>query len=188
MTDNLDHKQSESGALYDLKDYIGFWRRFGIVTVDLIVFAVIAVILSFIVGLVAIAAGMAEDDPRIGAYSIVAALAAALVYFPVLKSTRIGTVGYRFFKARLVDLKGRQASVVKSFLRFSFVAIGPFNWLLDLIWLSGFKHKQAFRDLFVGTYVIRRDAEPIGRSSIVHPTYDVLGWHFTCSEVKDDRD
>ena len=195
MTDNMHHNQgdqvaagSRMGALYDLQDYVGFWRRMGIVTVDLIVYGLIALFLSVVVSFVSISSGMDAEDPRIGAVSVVAALVFALIYFPVLKSTRVGTVGYKLFKVRLVDLKGRQASLVKSFVRFCFVAIGPFNWLFDLVWLSGFKHKQAFRDLFVGTYVIRKEAEPIGRSRIIHPTYDVLGFNFTCSEVEDARE
>jgi uncharacterized RDD family membrane protein YckC len=178
-----------SGALYERKDYLDFGRRFGIVVVDIVVFTILALILSMIVGIILVAGfQMAPEDPRIGGITIIPIIVAGFVYFPVLKASGSGTVGYRVFKAKLVNLKGERASLVKSFLRFCFIIIGPFNWLFDLIWLGGNKHRQTFRDLFCGTYVIRRDAKPVARGRIVHPTYDVFAFNFVCSEVEDPRE
>jgi len=180
--------EAEYGAIYDRKDYLGFGRRLSIVLIDIIAFSLIAMLLVVVVGIISTAAGMSDEDPRFLQYCFVVIVIAALIYFPVLKCTRIGTVGYRLLKARLVNLKGEQASLIKSTMRFMFVFIGPFNFLFDLIWLGGNNHKQGFRDLFVGTYVIRRNAEPVSRGRIVYPTYDVVSWHFTCSEVEDNRE
>ncbi len=180
--------EPEYGAIYNRKDYLGFGRRLSIVFIDIVAFALIALLLVFVVGIILTAAGMSDEDPRFLQYSFVLVVLAAGTYFPVLKATKIGTVGYRLMKARLVNLKGEQASLVKSTMRFGFAFIGPFNFLFDLIWLGGSKHRQAFRDLFVGTYVIRRNAEPVSRGRIVYPTYDIGSWNFTCSEVEDNRE
>lgn len=180
--------ETEYGAIYNRKDYLGFGRRLGILFIDLITFSLIAIIIALIVAAVFTVAGMPDEDPRYPGYTFILVVIAALIYFPVLKATKAGTVGYRLFKARLVNLKGERASLLKSTMRFMFVFIGPFNFLFDLIWMGGNKHRQTFRDLFLGTYVIRRSAEPVSRGRIVYPTYDIASWNFTCSEVEDDRE
>lgn len=178
--------ETEYGAIYNRKDYLGLGRRLGIVVVDLIVFSAIALILAFIASIIEGISGLKPDDPMTAVLYMVPIMIAGLIYFPVLKATRIGTVGYMLFKAQLVNLKGERASIVKSTVRFMFFILGPFNFIFDLIWLGSNKQRQTFRDLFVGTYVIGRKAEPVSRGRIIYPTYDVLGWNFVCSEVEDD--
>lgn len=180
--------ETEYGALYERKDYLGFGKRVGILLIDIIVFVLLAAILMVLTSLITIIIGIHPYDSLGDQIALLVIMIAAFIYFPVLKATRIGTVGYRLFKARLVNLKGEKASLGKSTIRFLFVFIGPFNFLFDLIWLGGNKHRQTFRDLFVGTYVIRRDAEPVSRGRITYPTYDIASWNFTCSEIEDTRE
>jgi hypothetical protein len=39
-----------------------------------------------------------------------------------------------------------------------FLFLGPFNYVADLIWLSGDPQRQALRDKFTQTYVVRKKA------------------------------
>jgi len=67
--------------------------------------------------------------------------------------------------------------------RFFLLAIGPFELITDLIWLAGDEAKQTLRDKFVGTYVVRKTAKPIGEGKIIRTRLCVLGWNLEYSEV-----
>ena len=62
--------------------------------------------------------------------------------------------------------------------------LGPLNWLMDLLWLSGDTHRQALRDKFTGTYVVKRLAEPAGNGKVVYRSYDIVGLNFVFREVE----
>jgi hypothetical protein len=65
-----------------------------------------------------------------------------------------------------------------------FVLLGPLNWLIDLGWLSGDRHRQSLRDKFAQTYVIRQQTHPAGRGPIVFSHYDIFGFSFLFQEVE----
>ncbi|MBU8914011.1 MAG: hypothetical protein KOO61_08320 [Spirochaetales bacterium] len=71
--------ETEYGAIYNRKDYLGFGRRLGILSVDLIAFSLIAIILALIVAAVSTVAGMPDEDPRFLQYTFVLIVIAALV-------------------------------------------------------------------------------------------------------------
>lgn len=85
--------ETEYGAIYNRGDHLGFGRRLGIVE-----------------GI----SGLKPEDPMTSVLYLVPILIAALIYFPVLKATRAGTVGYLLFKAQLVNLKGDRTSIYYS--------------------------------------------------------------------------
>jgi hypothetical protein len=62
----------------------------------------------------------------------------------------------------------------------------PFNILIDLLWIGNDARRQALRDKFAGTYVIRRGAEPIARGPIRYEYYTILGNNFIFAEVRPD--
>jgi len=108
-------------------------------------------------------------------------------YFVVLKHSRVRTVGYMVAGARIVNLKGERPRMASLLARLLFAVVGPFNFLLDLLWITGDPNRQALRDKFARTYVIRTHASPAGAGTIVHRTYMVWGMTFLFQEVKPGR-
>ena len=74
-------------------------------------------------------------------------------------------------------------SVASLTLRLTFAVFGPFNILLDLLWIPGDPHRQALRDKFAHTYVVRSHAEPAGSAPIKFRPCFILGWSFLFQEV-----
>ena len=68
--------------------------------------------------------------------------------------------------------------------RLMFGVLGPLNWMVDLLWLSGDPHRQALRDKLAGTYVVRKTAEPAGTGKIVRRYYEFFGYNFIFREVE----
>ncbi len=104
-------------------------------------------------------------------------------YLTILKRSNLSTVGFRIGKVKIVNLTGETPSIPTMSLRFLLLSLGPFEFFIDLLWLTGEGTKQTLRDKYVGTYVVKRDATPIGSSTIVHTRLHVLGWNLLYSEV-----
>lgn len=163
-----------TGVYFRRNDYAGFWRRLLIDTVDLVVAGLVCLALFAVVWVVFPSAGL-----------ILASWGAALFcYFVLLKRSKVGTVGYRVGGVRIVGQDGRRASVSSLTLRLLFGVLGPLNWLMDLVWLSGDPHRQALRDKLAGTYVVSKEATPAGTGKIVYRRYEVLFYNFLFREVE----
>ena len=122
-----------TGVYLRRNDYAGFWRRLLIDSVDLIVIRV-ACLTSFAVAWIVL------PSPGL----ILARWGAAFFfYFVLLKRSGVGTVGYRVSGVRIVGYDGEKPSISCLTLRLLFGVLGPLNWLVDLIWLSGDTHRQA---------------------------------------------
>jgi RDD family len=105
-------------------------------------------------------------------------------YFVVLKHSRFSPVGYRLARARIVDSYGRPPGLGALTLRLSFGLLGPFNVFLDMLWIPSDRHKQALRDKFAHTYVVKASAEPAGPARVVFRTYYIMGMSFVFQEVE----
>jgi uncharacterized RDD family membrane protein YckC len=110
--------------------------------------------------------------------------ALAFCYFVILKRSSAGTIGFRVGRVKVVGIDGRRAGWFGLIVRLFFGALGPLNWLMDLLWLSGDKHRQALRDKFTATYVVKRHAEPAGTGKVVYRSYDICGLNFVFREVE----
>jgi hypothetical protein len=64
-----------------------------------------------------------------------------------------------------------------------FATLGPVNFLLDLLWVPSDPCRQALRDKFAHTYVIRRDAVPVGSGRIAYGIYTAFGMTMLFAEV-----
>lgn len=166
-----------SGVYYRPDDYLGVLRRLLIEIVDLPIAVALSILLVGAVWSVAPA-----GDPE-GIVLLVSSLV-WFGYFVVLKGSRFRTVGYVVAGAQIVNLKGGRPSFLSLFGRLLFAFVGPLNVLIDLFWLTGDPNRQALRDKFAGTYVIRRSAVPAGTGSIVLRTYMFWGMTFLFREVK----
>jgi uncharacterized RDD family membrane protein YckC len=168
----------EEGVWYRQDDYAGFFRRLGVDLVDILVLMAIWFVLGVVYSWI-------SDDERGLAFFMAAALPIlAFGYFVLMKRSFFRTAGYRLFGVRIVDLQGRTPGLFALTLRLGFAVFGPLNFLLDLFWIPSDSQKQALRDRFAGTMVVKARAEPAGRGLVVHESCHVMGWTFIFPEVR----
>lgn len=122
------------------------------------------------------------DRVGVAAQFLVAAVLTFL-YLAPLKRSRFRTLGYRLTGVRIVDVRGCVPSLASLTLRLGFVMFGPLNPLLDLLWIPSDRHRQALRDKFAHTYVVRVRAKPAGSAPIKFCPYFAFGWSFLFQEV-----
>jgi uncharacterized RDD family membrane protein YckC len=168
----------EEGIYFRRDDYAAFWLRLVIDVVDIMVVG--AICSALIIALLAIF----PTSAMIGDLILATCLAIAFCYFVVLKRSKAGTAGYRVGGVRIVGLDGQTASWSSLTFRLVFAAFGPLNYIMDFIWLSGHPHRQALRDKFARTYVVKRKAEPAGTGKVVFRYYEILGCNFLFREVE----
>ena len=164
------------GAYFIREDYLGVARRLLIDVVDLPV----------AVALTALALGLARlVAPGLDVEGVLLLLGGAIffAYFVLLKRSRFRTLGYILAGARIVDLRGGRPGILRLTARLLFALAGPLNFVFDVLWLAGERDRQALRDKFAGTYVVRQDAVPAGSGPIVLRTYMFWGMTFLFKEV-----
>lgn len=166
---------AETGVFYAPEDLAGLSRRIFVVAVDLTV----------VVFLLVPVGGLSDAGLLSSRTAVVSALVVAWAYLGWLKVTKFRTLGYRFAHVELVDLRGTPATVWRSTLRFLFFVLYLGN-LVDLVLITHDSNRQALRDKLVGTYVVRKGAQPIGSGPVSYPTYFVGGLTLVFREVLHD--
>ena len=162
-------------------DYVGFWRRLAVELVDGVVIVVVLLVVTATVVLL----DPAEELNDATLAVLVSGWAVFIYgYFVVLKRSRVNTVGYRLARVRIVDAYGRPPGHGALTLRLSFGLLGPFNVILDMLWIPSDRHKQAPRDKFAHTYVVKANAEPAGPARVVFRTYSIMGMSFVFQDVE----
>ncbi len=169
------------GVYYRRDDYASVWTRLLIEVIDTIVAIAICIGISIL-----ILAYLPQDD-LLGWALFTTWAITWFAYFVILKRTRIRTLGYIICGVRIVNLKGELPSLMSLSIRLIFAALGPFNALLDLFWIPGDERRQALRDKFANTYVIKKDAQPAGRGQIVYTKYNIMAWNFLFQEVNESN-
>jgi uncharacterized RDD family membrane protein YckC len=162
------------GVYFGQNDYAGFWRRLLVDTIDVLVVCGAWLLCGLLWETVLGTAGVG--------LLLAGCFIFAFGYFVPLKRSAIRTLGYRIGRVRIVGLDGRPASIPALSLRFMFAVFGPLNWL-DLIWRGGDWHRQALRDKFTNTYVVKINAVPAGAGPLVYSYYEVSGYSFLFREV-----
>jgi uncharacterized RDD family membrane protein YckC len=176
-----DRPSSKPAVWFFPSDYVGVWRRLAVELVDSVV---------IVVGLVVVTATVVLLDPGEDlsdtTLAVVISCWAVLIYgyFVVLKRSRLTTVGYRLAGVRILDASGRPPRLGAMTLRLSFGLLGPFNIVLDMLWIPFDRHKQTLRDKLAHTYVVKANAEPAGPARIVVRTYSILGMSFVFQDVE----
>lgn len=158
---------------YESKDYAGFGMRLIVMLIDSIVIVLIGIIL-WMPFIVLILAGVIHSDPS-GLFWL-AFLAAIWIYLAPVKRSDFGTIGYRLLGIKLVSTKGGRPSLISMTIRMVMWIFGPFNLLLDLLWLGADTESQSLRDCYLGTYLINRNATPIGRAPVHLTRYNAMGF------------
>jgi uncharacterized RDD family membrane protein YckC len=164
-----------AGVYFRYEDYASFRRRVLIDVVDLLIVAIFGVVV-----LVPLAAFPVRAVLNLAFATFVAV---SFCYFVLLKRSTIRTIGYRIGGVRIVGEDGQTASVLALTFRLALFPLGPLNWFVDLLWLSGDVHRQALRDKLAHTYVVKTKAQPIGAGKIVYRSYDIFGCNFTFREI-----
>ena len=177
--------KSEEGVYYPKEAYAGFLLR---LMVELIDIAVVPVLCWFfgtglLIGLLPI-----DPFPWFPYALFTSWILIWFAYFVILKGSRFHTIGYRIGKIRIVNLQGNPPSLYYLTLRLMLAVIGPLIFLLDLAWLSSDPNRQALRDKFAHTYVIKQDAQVAGREKIIYQRYSILGWNLLFKEVESGAD
>jgi len=168
----------EYGVYYITSDYLGVCRRLVIDLVDAVIAGLASVSFSLVVSL------FVSDDNALGLAVLITWAAVGFAYFVLLKRSRVRTLGYRLARARIVNLRGEVPSVAALTIRLLFVIFGPLNLLLDLFWIPSDPSRQALRDKFAHTYVVRDASKPAGKGEIRYATYTILGGSFLFQEVR----
>jgi uncharacterized RDD family membrane protein YckC len=170
------------GVYYSRDDYAGFWRR---LVVDLIDFTVLLVAVATIT--LGAALMLPEGEEQLPYILLLLGFAFGFVYLVLLKRSRFRTLGYLVGGIRIVTIHGERPSIWSLTIRALFAFFGPFNMLMDIIWLTNDESRQALRDKFAHTYVIRNRAVPLGHGAIVYATYTIFGTNFLFAEVSPAR-
>jgi len=108
-----------------------------------------------------------------------------LGYFVFLKGSRYRTPGYVLAKAKILNLQGEPPSYGQLLIRFLFSVFGPLNLVLDLLWIPSDPRRQALRDKFAATYVVRQAAIPTGQGRIAFIPYTMFGQSYVFREVQE---
>lgn len=158
---------------YDQNVYAGFGTRLIVMLIDSIVIVLLAIV-SWVPFLVLIMTEVIQTDPS--GYYWLTLLAAIWLYLAPIKRSDFGTLGYRLFGIKLVSAKGGRPSLMNMTMRMMMWMFGPFNIVLDLLWLGADTESQSLRDCYLGTYLIKRNATPIGRAPVHLTRYNAMGF------------
>ena len=169
---------AEQGVYYALADYAGLTRR---LFIDLVDFVVAVAATAALLGAASSFAPRLMEVPGFG-LGVIAAV--WLGYFVFLKASRYRTLGYVLGGARIVNYRGERPGIPRLVGRLVFVLGGPLNFLMDAFWLTGDDNRQALRDKFASTYVIRHTAVPAGWGRLRYRTYTFWGMTFIFREVE----
>ena len=167
-----------TGVYFRRDDYAGVGRRLLMDLIDTSIALAISILITFV---------FVDVWSHEESLSVALLVLWALIwfsYFVLLKRSRFRTPGYIVCGARIVNLQGERPSILSLLARLLFVVGGPANFLIDLFWIPSDPTRQAIRDKFAHTYVVRKDAVPEGSGTIVYRTYVMLGTSFLFQEVK----
>jgi hypothetical protein len=167
-----------TGVYFRRHDYAGFWRRLLVDAIDL---SVVGAVCS------AFGTALAIETPLTkGAMDLILAITVVVFfcYFVVLKRSKFRILGYRAGGVRIVGLDGKIPSWSSLTFRLMFALLGPLNWLFDLIFASGDEHRQAIRDKFASTYVVKAGAQPAGSRKVVCRYCHLFGYTLLFREIE----
>jgi len=168
------------GVYFRREDYASFWVRVLVDVIDFFLFGLICLALLIL--------AMVMLPPTRSTVNLMSLMYVALAfsYFVALKRSRFRTIGYRVGRVRIVSLDGQIPGYSSLIVRLLFGLLGPLNWLIDVPWVCNDKNRQALRDKFANTYVIKANAQAAGQGRIVFRQYHILWYNCLFREVDVD--
>lgn len=179
MDRNTRDRSLGDGVYFSDEDYIGIWKRFGILIVDSVTLYLLCVASGYALVVTFLFASF-------NTYQMMYVLI-TWIYLVPIKRSRMRTVGYRLFGAKLATLQGKRPSLFSLTLREAMWGMGFVNLLFDLFWCSMDKSKQSFRDRLLQMYVVKNASQPIGDGEIHLVYYCALGNFYTLPAVYSGR-
>jgi uncharacterized RDD family membrane protein YckC len=177
MQGRFRQDQSSHGCFYVIRDYGSMSRRALVLLVDMAVCLVVPA-LAF---LIAVVLGLGDDAAF--AASAATALVFVYLYFVELERSRVRTLGLRMTGLEVVNLNGTPPNRMDMITRLGMMWLGPANLLVDLFWIPSDSNRQALRDKFAGTYVIKNGCAPAGYGDVKYARYFFLGMNWVFREV-----
>lgn len=174
---NTSKSKIAEGVYFHREEYAGFWLRLIVEVID------ISVIMAISIASTMLITEFVSVSEQLINFIFLMWTGIWFAYFVLLKRSGFGTLGYKLCKVHVVNLCGERPSILALTLRLMFAIIGPLNILFDLIWLSGDDNRQALRDKFAKTYVVKRNAIAIGTGKLAYYDYYLCGWHLMFCEV-----
>jgi uncharacterized RDD family membrane protein YckC len=168
------------GVIYDQKDYAGFLKRVVIAFVDLLIIILVSATVFFASDYL-----IYNDELYIN-FNFFFTLFFSVWYLALLKRSKYGTIGYNLTGVKIVDLKGEKPALFKMVLRVLLSLIGPFELIIDIIWLTSEITKQTLRDKYIGTYVIAKKASPVRTGNLQTVSLGFMGWNLMYREIKEN--
>ena len=158
------------GVIYAPGAYAGLLRRIFAVAIDLCVIPILWTVVSF-TAFFLLPVDLLTDGISGASYFFVVWL-----YLTVMKPSRFRSVGYWLTGLKIVDYQGRRPSIARMTARLLFTFVGPMTVWYDTIWLAADPHRQSLHDKAAGTFVVRKDAVPIGTGHRRAAYYDCACW------------
>jgi uncharacterized RDD family membrane protein YckC len=175
---SVKNEDGTLGVYFSQNDYASLLLRFLIIGID----AAVLLAISIIIGLILYPINRGFDT-LIG-HTITVMIPISYLYLAIYKRTDQSTLGYRFLGVKIINLEGKRPSIWQMTLRFLILFFGPFNFFVDILWLTGEENKQTLRDKMFGTYVIKRQAQVKGTGKIIYYQQMFLGWNWMFREVE----
>ncbi len=175
----MKNSDENIGVIYEKKDYAGFSKRVVIAMIDIVVIAAVSACGSYF------ADSFFSFEDTHHRFNFILILIFSIFYLAILKRSKFRTIGYLLARVKIVDLKGQRPSIFKMILRELLILLGPFELFTDIIWMTSEATKQTLRDKYVGTYVIRQTAIPVGKGRLQNVSLGFMGWNLMYREVQE---
>ena len=176
----MDKSKENTGVFYKRCDYAGFVKRAIIAAID----SLVLIIISFL--FILLSSYIISDEKFLIKFNFLAIALISMCYLAILKPSKYRTFGYKLTNVKIVDLKGKKPTLFKMILRTLLLLIAPFGLIFDIIWLTSEETKQTLRDKYIGTYVVSKDASPIGQGKFQIVSLGFMGFILTYWEIKKD--
>jgi uncharacterized RDD family membrane protein YckC len=183
MPETREHTSPETprAVCFDRRDYAGRGRRVAIICIDLVGAAVLCFVVFFEVAFFCFLQNPSTDD--LPSYTLLLLLLVICLYFTVLKRSEVGTLGYMFMGVRIVNIEGKKPSMLQMTGRMLPLLLLPLALPFDLAWVVDDPQRQTLRDKWVGTFVVRRNAQPIGTAPVRYKRIGFAGLFLSFPEI-----
>ena len=149
-------KNIETGVIFKSSDYASFFKRTILMVIDLVVLIILFIACYYTDNY--LYQGYYVDSFIITQY-IFPIL--AFLYLTILKTSKMGTLGQRITKTKILHINGKKPNVFIMVYRLFFWGFGPLNFIADLAWITINKEKRTVRDSLSNTIIVIKNAEPI---------------------------
>lgn len=158
---------------YAIEAYAGFGKRLLVLIIDSSVIFAAGAMFSLASYAMWVSARFATDPTG---YFWLCYLGLIWIYLGPIKRSRVGTLAYMMLGLRIVSAKGGPPGLLAMTMRMVMWMFGPFNFVLDLLWLGADTESQSLRDCYLETYVVSKSAQPIGRAPVHLARYTAMGF------------